>query len=146
MTIENICERIRPVPERPSQSSNDASPLLHLPVEIFQIIANFLSVRDINLLSQACRTFYILLNDNNFWTHRIRSRFQQSIAKLCAFDLFENLKSLNRIMKFGRQILFVIELIMNLTFLPSTQLLILMMKLSHNVIQKCIYRKKIFLK
>ncbi|CAF2312670.1 unnamed protein product [Rotaria sp. Silwood2] len=69
-------------------SSNETCWLFCLPLEILQIITDFLSTSDINTLGQTCQTFYIFLNENNFWTYRIHRYFPQSVAQLYTIDLF----------------------------------------------------------
>ncbi|CAF0916423.1 unnamed protein product [Rotaria sordida] len=70
-------------------SSNEICWLFYLPSEILEIITDFLSVKDINSLSQTCQTFYTFLNDNDFWTYRIYRYFPQSIAQRYTIDLFK---------------------------------------------------------
>ncbi|CAF1015951.1 unnamed protein product [Rotaria sordida] len=79
-------------------SSNDQSStdnvskvcwIFHLPSELLQTITEYLNVRDIISLSKTCRSFYILINDDNFWIHRIHCQFPQSISKLYTLDLFQ---------------------------------------------------------
>ncbi|CAF0725230.1 unnamed protein product [Rotaria sp. Silwood1] len=69
--------------------SNETCWFISLPSEILQIIIDFLSIKDIISLCQTCQTFYTLLNDNNFWTHRIHRYFPHSIASLYTIDLFQ---------------------------------------------------------
>lgn len=40
-------------------------------------------------MSQTCQTFYTLINNDNFWIHRIRYQFSPSITQLYTFDLFQ---------------------------------------------------------
>jgi hypothetical protein len=63
--------------------------ILMLPPEILQIITEYLSVHEVNSLSRTCRTFYTLINNDNFWIHRVRCHFSESIAKLYTYDLFQ---------------------------------------------------------
>jgi len=68
--------------------------ILQLPPEILQTITEYLNVRDINSLSQTCQEFYTLINNDNFWIHRIRCQFAPSIAQLYTFDLFQKPESI----------------------------------------------------
>jgi len=71
-------------------SSNDSSCWFQrLPMEILQIITDFLKIKDVISLSQTCRNFYRFINDHNFWIHRIHCQFAPSIAQLYTFDLFQ---------------------------------------------------------
>ncbi|CAF2454004.1 unnamed protein product [Rotaria sp. Silwood2] len=63
--------------------------IFHLPPEILQTVTEYLNVRDIISLSKTCRSFHTLVNDNNFWIHRINCQFPQAIAKLYTLDIFE---------------------------------------------------------
>jgi hypothetical protein len=68
--------------------------ILQLPPEILQTITEYLKVRDIISLSRTCQEFYTLINDDNFWIHRIRCQFSPSIAQLYTFDLFQKSESI----------------------------------------------------
>jgi hypothetical protein len=68
--------------------------ILHLPPEILQLITEYLKLRDVVSLSQTCQTFYTLINDDNFWVHRIRCQFSPSITHLYTFDLFQEPESI----------------------------------------------------
>jgi hypothetical protein len=78
-------------------SSNDTSTnntsgicwIFQLPPEILQTITEYLNIRDIISLSRTCRAFNTLINNDNFWIHRIRCHFPPSIAYLYTFDLFQ---------------------------------------------------------
>src|ERR1700733_10961936 len=63
--------------------------ILQLPPEILQTITEYLKVRDVFSLSQTCQAFYTLINDDNFWIHRIRCQFSPTIYQLYTFDLFQ---------------------------------------------------------
>lgn len=80
-------------------ASSDKSPvdntlgtcwIVQLPPEILQAITEYLTPRDINSLSRTCQDFYTLINDDNFWIHRIRSQFSPSMADLYTYDVFQN--------------------------------------------------------
>lgn len=63
--------------------------IFHLPPEILQTITDYLSTRDIISLSRTCQTFYTIINDDNFWIHRIHCEFPQPIADLYTYDVFQ---------------------------------------------------------
>ena len=63
--------------------------ILDLPPEILQCITEHLNVRDLTALSRTCRRFYTLINDDAFWTHRIRCQFPPSIVELYTSNLFQ---------------------------------------------------------
>jgi hypothetical protein len=94
MTTKNVHKTSRSFSSSTSQSSNDLSSneicwFFRLPLEILQVITDFLEIKDVLSLNQTCQTFYTVLNDNNFWIHRIHSQFAPSIAQLYTFDLFQ---------------------------------------------------------
>ena len=64
--------------------------ILDLPVEILQMMTEFLNLNDVISLTRTCRTFHALINQDSFWTHRIRAQFPSSIAQLYTFDLFQS--------------------------------------------------------
>ncbi|CAF0946720.1 unnamed protein product [Rotaria sp. Silwood1] len=63
--------------------------IFHLPPEILQTLTEYLNVHDIISLSKTCRLFYTLINDDNFWIHRIHYQFPSSIAMFYTSDLFQ---------------------------------------------------------
>jgi hypothetical protein len=97
MTTHSIFNTLRSFLSRISHNVNDVLSdntseicwILDLPSEILQMIAEHLNIRDAMSLSKTCRTFYTLINDDNFWIHRIRCQLPQPVAKLYTFDLFQ---------------------------------------------------------
>jgi hypothetical protein len=72
-----------------SQSSNETSWLFRLPPEILQVISGFLNIKDINALSQTCRSFVTFFNNDGFWIHRIHQQFSHPVAQLYTYDVFQ---------------------------------------------------------
>ena len=62
--------------------------ILDLPPEIIQIITDYLNPHDLSAFSRACRTFYDLINQDSFWTHRIHRQFPHPVAQLYTSDLY----------------------------------------------------------
>jgi hypothetical protein len=97
MAAKNIRTALQAFASWISPSSDDISTdnipgicwILNLPPEILQTITEYLNVRDIISLSRTCQAFYTLINDENFWIHRVRCQFSPSIAHLYTFDLFQ---------------------------------------------------------
>ena len=63
--------------------------ILDLPVEILQMMTEFLTLRDVISLSRTCHTFHALIDQDSFWTHRIRLQFPPAIAHLYTLELFQ---------------------------------------------------------
>lgn len=77
------------LPSADDLSSNATCWLLSVPNEILQFITVFLSAPDIISLSKTCRTFYALLNADDFWIYLIKRQFPESTAQLYTTDLFK---------------------------------------------------------
>ncbi|UJR23089.1 hypothetical protein I4U23_026112 [Adineta vaga] len=63
--------------------------LLDLPPEIIQMFTDYLNVNDLISFSRTCRTFYTLINNDNFWMHRIHRQLPHSIAQLYTIDVYQ---------------------------------------------------------
>ena len=97
MAMKNIFDSVRRFVDKIGNSneiSSNSSFLLDLPTELLQTISEHLSLSDLHSLSRTCRTFYNLINENAFWSHRIRIEFGQTIGELFTFDLFEKSKTI----------------------------------------------------
>ncbi|CAF1053818.1 unnamed protein product [Adineta steineri] len=88
--LQSIISRISPFTI--NTTTDDISGIcwiLDLPLEILQMITDYLNVRDLTSLSRSCQMFYKLINNDNFWIHRIHYQFPHPIANFYTFDLFQ---------------------------------------------------------
>ena len=73
----------------PVDNTSEVCRILLLPTETLQTITDYLNIHDAISLSRTCRLLYTLINDNNFWIHRIHSQYPKSMARRYTLDLFQ---------------------------------------------------------